>query len=166
MSTLLALPVLGLLMILQSALVSRMPLLHGTADLLLLAILAWALQKRVQTAWRWSIIGGLFMSILSALPVGLPLVSYGLATGLALLLRKRVWQTPLLAMFVTTFSGTLITQGISLGALVALGSPIPILEALNLVTLPSVLLNLTLALPAYALMGDLANWIYPEEIEV
>jgi hypothetical protein len=29
-----------------------------------------------------------------------------------------------------------------------------------------VLLNLLLAIPVYALIGDLANWLYPEELEV
>jgi rod shape-determining protein MreD len=153
-------------LVLQSALVSRITLLRGTADLVLLAIIAWALQKRVQTAWRWSIIGGLLVNIGSALPVGVPLIGYGLATGLALMLRRRVWQAPILAMFIATFFGTLIVQGISLAALRITGHPIPILDAFNLVILPGVLLNLLLAVPAYAMIGDLANWLYPEEIEV
>jgi hypothetical protein len=38
---------------------SRIPLLHGSADLILLALVAWALQKRVNTAWQWALIGGL-----------------------------------------------------------------------------------------------------------
>jgi rod shape-determining protein MreD len=163
---LIALPLLGALMVLQSALFSRITLLRGTTDLVLLAIVAWALQKRVQTAWRWSIIGGLLMSMVSALPLGAPLIGYGLATGLALMLRRRVWQAPILAMFAATFFGTLAGQGISLASLRITGHPIPILDAFNLVILPGVLLNLLFAVPAYAMIGDLANWLYPEEIEV
>jgi len=166
MATLIAIPLLGMLLLIQSAIVSQIPLLHGTADLPLLAIIAWALQKRVQTAWHWSIIGGLMYNLTSALPFGVPLVAYGLVTGLALVLRKRVWQVPVLAMFFTTFVGTLIVHGISLFVLRVLGDPIPIIQALDLVTLPSLLLNLVLAVPAYAMISDLANWFYPEEIEV
>lgn len=157
---------LALLAVLQSGLVSRIPLLHGTADLILLVLVAWALQKRVQTAWQWSIIGGLSVTIISALPLGAPLAGYLLATGLALLLRRRVWQAPILAMFFAVFAGTLITQTVNLAALLASGAPIPLLEAFNLVILPAVLLNLLLAVPTYALIGDLASWLYPEEIEV
>ncbi len=166
MSTLIAIPILGLLVMLQSAIVSRIPLLHGTTDLVLLALLAWALQKRVQTAWRWVIIGGLLVNIASSLPPLIPLVGYALSTGFALLLRRRVWQVPLLAMFTATFIGTLITQTVALAALLLTGHPIPVLQALDLVILPTILLNLVFAIPAYALAGDLANWLYPEEIEV
>lgn len=165
MSTVIAIPIMGGLMIIQSSLLSRMPLLQGTADLLLLAIISWALQKRVQTAWQWCIIGGLIFGLVSNLPFAVPLVGYSLATGLALYLRRRVWQTPILAMFVTTFFGTLITLGVALIALGLSGNSLPIPEAINLIILPSLLLNLVIGIPIYALIGDLARWIYPEELE-
>lgn len=166
MATLIAIPILGSLMILQTSVVSRIPLLLGTADLALLAIIAWALQKRVTTAWQWSLIGGMMFSLASALPLGVPLLGYGLSTGLALLLRRRVWQVPILAMFLTTFLCTLITQGIALIALLVVGDPIAVGEAFNLIILPSVIINLLLAVPIYALISDLAKWLYPEELEV
>jgi rod shape-determining protein MreD len=166
MALLIAIPILGSLAILQSSVISRFTLLHGTADLVMLTIIAWALQKRVQTAWQWSIIGGLAMNITSAVPLGVPVISYAVTTGMALVLRRRVWQVPILAMFVVTFIGTLITQGITLFVLRLTGSNIDIMQALNIVTLPSILLNLLFAIPVYALVSELANWLYPEEIEV
>ena len=166
LGSLIAIPILGGLMILQTSLISRFPLLRGTSDLVLLAIIAWALQKRVQTAWQWSVIGGLMFSLASALPAGVILLGYGLSTWLALGLRKQVWQVPLLAMFTTTFAGSLITHLVSYIALIISGDPLPALEAFNLITLPSILLNLILAIPIYALIGDLARWLYPEELTV
>lgn len=166
MATLIAIPILAGLMIVQSGIISRIPLLHGTPDLLLLVIIAWALQKKVETAWQWSIIAGLLYNLVSALPFGVALIGYGLATGLALAFRRRVWQVPMLAMLVTTFLGTLVFLGVSYASLRLLGDPIPPGAAINLIAVPSVLLNLVLAAPAYALMGDLARWLYPEEIEV
>lgn len=166
MATLIAVPIFSILLILQSAVISRIALLHGTADLLLLVVIAWALQKRVETAWHWSLIAGLMFSFVSALPVGVALLGYLLVTGMTLLLRQRVWQVPILAMLVATFLGTLLTQGLALAALRLTGDPLPILQAFNLITLPSILLNLILAIPAYALLGDLAGWLYPEELEV
>jgi rod shape-determining protein MreD len=165
-ATLIAVPILGALMVLQTSIVSRIPLLYGTADLSLLAIIAWALQKRVRTAWQWSLIGGLMFSLASALPLGAPIIGYSLSTGLALLLRQRIWQVPILAMLVTTFLCTLITQGIAFIALGLVGNPIAIGEAFNLIILPSVLINLLLAIPIYGLISDLAKWLYPEELEV
>lgn len=166
MATFIAIPVIGALAILQAGLISRLPLLHGTADLVLLMVVAWALQKRVETAWQWCIIGGLVVNIISAVPFGMPLLGYSLTTALALALRRRIWQVPILAMFLVTFVGTLITQGITLLALRITGVPIPVPAALNLVILPSVLLNLLLSVPIYFLAGELAGWLYPEEIKI
>jgi rod shape-determining protein MreD len=165
-ATFVAFPILIGLMILQSAVVSRVPLLQGTPDLLLLAILGWALQRRAQTAWQWSVIGGLIYTLVSALPTGIALGGYAASTGLALAMRRRVWQLPILAMFIATFLGTLITQGLELAALKAIGNPIPVGQAINLVVLPGLFLNMLLAGPAYALLHELAEWIYPESLEV
>ena len=153
-------------MMLQSAVASRIPLMHGTVDLVLLALVAWALQKRVNTAWQWALIGGLLFSLASALPVGVMLVGYLGVVGLAELFKRRVWHVPVLAMFVTVFLGTLITHILSILALLLTGTPLPLLQTMNLITLPSLLLNTLLAVPMYAMMGDLAGWLYPQEIEV
>jgi rod shape-determining protein MreD len=166
MAYLLAVTILGLLIIFQSALISRVHLLYGTADLVLLALIAWAVQERVRSAWQWTVIGGVLVSIVSALPLGAAMLGYLLATGVALAFRRWVWQVPLLAMVAGTFFGTFITHAVSLAALRSVGTPIPLLEALNIITLPSALLNLLLATPVYGLLGDLANWVYPEEIEI
>ncbi|MBN1145721.1 MAG: rod shape-determining protein MreD [Anaerolineales bacterium] len=166
MATLIAVPILGFLLILQSAVFSRIPLLGGTTDLVLLAVIAWALHKRVQTAWHWGIIGGLMVSYASALPFGAILLGYLLAVALALAFRGRIWQLPILAVLIATFFGTMIVHLITLLVLRLLGSELPLMQTLNLITLPSVLLNLLLALPFYALLGDLANWLYPKELEM
>lgn len=166
MAIIIAIPILSMLVILQSAIVSQVHLIHGSADLVLLALIAWAVQQRVTTAWHWCAIGGLLVSIASAMPPGTVLIGYLLATGVALALRQRVWEVPFLAMITATFVGTLITQAIAIFTLNFSGIPIPWNQAFNLITLPSALLNLALAIPMFALIGDLANWLYPEEIEI
>ncbi len=79
--------------------------------------------------------------------------------------QKTDWQIPLLAMFFLTLVGTILVQFFSLGILQFLGTRLEWMESINLVILPSTLLNLILALPVYLLMSDLANWVYPSETE-
>ena len=161
-----AIPILGILLIIQSTVFTYFTLLSGTVDLIMLVLIAWALQKRVQTAWHWCIIGGLLVSIISALPFGVSLIGYSLVTGIVMLLRQRLWQIPILAMYISTFLGTIIFHFLTLVVLRIMGTPFSIQEVLNSITLPSLLLNLFLALPVYALINELADWIYPEELEV
>jgi hypothetical protein len=166
MPTLISLPILGFLIMFQSSVVSRIHLLQGTADLVLLALAAWTLQERVSSSWQWSIIAILLLSLVTALPLPALAVAYLAATGLALIVRRHVWQVPILAMLITTFAGTLIIQIVSVLAIWLEGTTLPLIESMNLVLLPSLLLNLLLAIPMYAIMGDLANWLHPKEIEV
>lgn len=166
MAFLLAIPILGLMVIIQSAILSQVQLLYGTVDLVLLAVVAWAVQERVKTAWHWGVIAGLLVSLATAVPPLAIITAYLLTAGVAIYMRRIFWQRPLLAMITATALATLITQAISVTALVLNGTPIPLIEAFYMITIPSVLLNLLLSVPVYALIGDLANWLYPEVIEM
>ncbi len=165
MAVLLAFPVLILLVIFQTVVASNLMLLHGTADLVMLVLIAWSLQERVRTAWIWAFLAGVLVSFVSALPMLTPLIGYLLVTGIARLLQHRVWQSPILAMFVTTVAGTLLFQLISMLLLIFSGTPLPLRESLSLVVLPTALLNLLLSLPVYALVSDMVSWVYPAEVE-
>lgn len=155
----------GILAILQSTIVSSMPLLKGTADLFLLFIVAWALQDRVETAWQWCLIGGLLASVYSGLPFGVFILAYLICVGIARLIKRRIWKAPFLAMLAATFVSTIIVQILALVSRIITGVNIPIIDMLNLILLPSILLNLILAIPVFSIMRDMANWLYPEELE-
>jgi len=166
MGSILALPVLILALGLQMAVVSRLTLLHGTADLILVILVAWTFQENVRAAWFWALVAGSLVSFVSAMPLFTPLLGYLIIAGFARLLQSRIWRAPILAMFITIFAGTIFQHLLSiLALLVADGIPISWMDSLNLITLPSVLLNLFLSLPVYVLIGDLAKLVYPAEDE-
>ncbi len=115
--SLLGIPIFTVLLMLQLAIVSRLPLLQGTADLLMLFVIGWALHERVKHAWQWSLIAGIVVSLVSATPFFAPLFAYLIVTGIGRLLQRQVWQTPILAMLLMTFIGTMIYHGITFVAL-------------------------------------------------
>jgi len=161
MRNIVAVPVILLSVILQSAVISRVYLLSGIADLPLVMLAAWALQDGVDSAWHWAIATGLLVGFVSGISWVVPVVSYIAVVVLAYLLQRRVWQAPLLAMFSITFLGTILVGVLSVVVLQFSGVDLPISDVLGLVMLPSVLLNMLLAIPVYAVMRDLARWVYP-----
>jgi hypothetical protein len=163
---LVAVPVILLAVILQTAIVSRVYLLSGIADLPLVMLAAWALQEQVESAWQWALATSLLVGFVSALPWLAPLLGYFVVVGIAQILQRRVWQAPLLAMFSVTFLGSILASAASFAVLRLSGVPLPIGDVLGVLTLPSVLLNMLLAIPVYAVMRDLARWVYPSpEVE-
>jgi len=165
-SRIIAVPILILALMIQTIVVSSLTLLGGAADLMMLVIISWALQDRVETAWEWAILGGLLTGFVSALPIYVPVLGYMFVTLLARWIQKRVWQTPILALLFVTVIGTLFVNILTLVILQFGGSLIPFVEGISLVVLPSTLLNLMVAFPVYLLLRDLARWIYPAEDEV
>jgi len=161
MRNLVAIPVILLSLILQSAVISQVYLLSGIADLPLVMLAAWALQEEVESAWHWAAAFGLMVGFVSAIPWYVPVISYIVVVGFAQMLQRRVWQAPLLAMFSITFLGTLILNGFSVIVLRIGGVVLPLEDVLGLIVLPGVLLNLLLAVPVYAIMRDLSRWVYP-----
>ena len=163
MKNLIGIPVLALAFMLQTAVVSRITLLSGAADLVLLILVAWALQEQVQSSWQWAVLAGLMAAFISGLPPLTLMVAYLLAVGLARYVIYQIWQTPVLALFSVTFFSTLILHLITYLALLFRGASITFGDVLALITLPSVFLNLLLALPVHSLIRDLALWVYPAE---
>jgi len=161
MRNLIAIPVILLAVILQSSIVSRVTLLSGIADLPLVMLAAWAMQDEVETAWHWAIAMGVLVGFVSGLSWVVPLLSYLLVIAFAQVLQRRVWQAPLLAMFSITFLGTISLSFFSLMVLRFSGISLSITDVFGLLTLPGILLNMLLAIPVFAVMRDLAHWVYP-----
>jgi len=163
MRNLIAFPLLILAALFQSAIISRVNLLSGYADILLVLLAAWALQERVTSAWHWAFFTCILIGFISRLPLPVTVIGYFSIVYMAQRFQRRVWQAPLLAMFAVTFAGTIWMHLLSFLVLRFLGSALPFGDVLGLITLPSLLLNMLIAIPIYAWMRDLARWVYPSE---
>lgn len=154
-------PLLALVVILQSAVISQITLLAGYADLVLVVLAAWALHVESANAWQWAFLCGAFVSFASKLPWPVTFAGYLFVVLIAQMLRRRVWQAPLLAMFSVVFFGTLLMGILAMFVLNVIGGSYPIGDTIGLIVLPSILLNLLVSIPVYAMVRDLANWVAP-----
>jgi len=69
-------------------------------------------------------------------------------------------------MFSVIFVGTMFMNFGAYVVLQFLSYSLTLNDVLGLIVLPSLLLNLLFALPVYAIMRDLAHWVYPaQEVE-
>ena len=158
-----AIPVLVLTIILQTSIASRIMLLSGNADLVLLVVVAWGLQERVRGAWIWGVAASLLVGMASGVPWYIYFIGYLSTVGLARLLVHRIWQAPLLAMFAVTLIGTLELLMLTFIQRIISNAPLAFTDVISQIILPTLLLNLLLAIPVHALIHDLARWLYPEK---
>jgi cell shape-determining protein MreD len=148
--------------LLQVTLVMRINLLQGSADLVLLVLVAWMLQPGNRTSWLWGLPAGLMIGYASALPDYVPLIGYLAAAGICQALQTRIWQVTLLTLFSAALLGTLAIHVTTIAYLWIAAEPIDFFEAFNVITIPSMLLNLILALPINGLMGEINKMLSPE----
>ena len=120
-----ALPVILLTVILQSAVISRVYLLSGIADLPLVMLAAWSLQEEVDSAWHWAAATGLLVGFISGIAWVVPFFGYLAVVAMARVFQQRVWQAPLLAMFSITFLGTIVVSALAYGVLRFADVPLP-----------------------------------------
>jgi len=165
MPALIGIPILALAVIIQSSILSQITLLQASADLVLVVVVSWIIHERVKAVWEWAVIAGILVGFISELPMLSYLIGYLAVAAIGIALKRRVWRAPLLALFTAVFIGTLTMQVLIFILLRLSGTVIDPLQAFNLVILPSLLLNLLLALPVQGLINEVAAWFYPEEID-
>ncbi len=160
------LPVLALLWIVESALVRNVTLLSGAADVVFLAVLAWAAQPSSgNSMWVWAAAAAWLMETGSAMPNGVYFVWYLGAVAGIWLLRRRVWQSGLGLYWLVVLLASLAGGAMMYAVLWVLQGDFwgNWREALVWVIIPSTLLNLLWALPTYFFMRELAAWVYVDE---
>ncbi|GAP41561.1 restriction endonuclease subunit S domain-containing protein [Flexilinea flocculi] len=153
-------PILILCSIAETTLFSHIQILHGSADLMMLIIIAWALHSSTRYSWFWFLFAALLMTYISALPMYGYFIIYGILWLFILFLKKRVWQMPVILMLFLTIFGTILNTAFSIGSLYFGNVKINFKLMITQITIPSLILNLILAIPVFAIMNDIADTLY------
>ncbi|HEY61215.1 MAG: hypothetical protein J7L73_05440 [Anaerolineales bacterium] len=165
MSTIISIPIFIGLVILQTSIINQMPLLQGTPDISMLVLIAWSLLSKDNSAWFWGLFSAILIGFVSTLPLLVYLISYLSIVEITLITKRQVWQKPYFTMIIITFVGTILTHFLSYLMINLTHSTLPLMDTINLITLPSLLLNLLLSIPIYALIQDVSETIFPTELE-
>ena len=161
-ANLLSIPLMLILSVLQTSVISRIHLINGSADLILITIAIWGVLQTGGNVWFWAVIGGLFTSLTSAMPPFTPIIPLMVVGFLARGLHSKIWQSHFIAAIIMVFIGTIIQHVVSILALQFSGVEINFLEGLQSVTMPSLFLNILFSFPMFVLITDISKWIEPQ----
>ena len=157
--------VLGLGIILQLSVISRFNILNGNGDLILIIICAWASQEKSRYIWLWGMVGGMLSGWISAAPWYLYISVYTIVIGLSRIIIRRVWQAPLLAMFLITFIGSILLYGFTYTYRLLFENMSETFGVVFIeIILPSILINLLLILIITPGIKYISKWVVKEEI--
>lgn len=148
---------------LQVSIFSRFQILSGKLDLLLLMVIAWALQPEISVTdiVLFSILTGLIIGFISAEPMWILVSVYLLSAIFSNYLKNRFVQIPILLMFMSGLIFTFFHLLINLIVFQISGSIIDLRTGLEIVIMPSLILCVIAALPVYLLVGELRRLTFP-----
>ena len=162
-STFMSIPIMLIFSVIQTVAVSRITLMGGSADIILLAIVSWGISEEDSSVYFWALVGGIFISFISAMPTAAVITSYLVIAGISRVFQKVLWQAPILAILLSTFIGTIAKFTIDIIALQLMGIELTLFESIKMALAPNLILNLFILFPIYLIMSDLARRISPKE---
>jgi rod shape-determining protein MreD len=158
-----AIPLMALLSIVQTAILPRVPIFGVVPQLLFVVALAWGLLRGLEQGLIWAFIAGIFVDLFSLTPLGLSSLAFMVAVAPAILLQnvlppRRILVAGLLAALATVvyllvYYVTLrfFNLGLSLDTLLEM--------------LPVALLHGILIMPVYGLMQTIIKLLQPRRVE-
>jgi hypothetical protein len=163
---LITIPVMIFTGIFQATLFSRIHILNGTADIILLMIIAWSLHPHTKYSWLWLLSGSLIMTYLSAIPMYGYFITYTIIWILIQFLKSRFWQMPIILMVFVTIIGSIVSAAVSYFVLFINDIQPELQTTLTQIMIPSLTLNLLFCIPVYGILNDWANSLYYKEAQL
>jgi hypothetical protein len=158
-----SIPIMLIFSVIQTVAVSRITLMGGSADIILLAIVSWGISEEDSSVFFWALVGGIFISFISAMPTAAVITSYLVIAGISRVFQKVLWQAPILAILLSSFIGTIVKFTIDIIALQLMGIELTLFESIKMALAPNIILNLFILFPVYLIVNDLARRISPKE---
>lgn len=158
-------PLFALAALLQATVAPYFRVLDGQPDLVVILVLAWAILDPGREGMVWAFVGGLFLDLLSGVPLGissLALLPVAYVVGLT---EARVYRANVLWPVLLTAGGALayhVTYMILLRFLV--GFPLVWSVAFRYVTLPSIMFDVVLIVPLLRGLGWLYDRLHPPRV--
>jgi hypothetical protein len=131
-----SLPIMLIFSVIQTVAVSRIKLMGGSADIVLLTIVSWGVSEEDNSVF---------------------------IAGITRVFQKVLWQAPILAILLSAFVGTIAKFIIDIIALQFMGIELTLSTSIKMTLAPNLILNLFILFPIFLIMSDLARRISPKE---
>ncbi|RMG99491.1 MAG: rod shape-determining protein MreD [Chloroflexi bacterium] len=159
-----AVPVMVLATVLQTAVLPRIPLFGLTPQLPFLIVIAWALTRGPEEGAVWAFVAGFFMDLFSTAPMGTTSLAYITAVAVITWIQQALPPSHVVLPVIFTILATLITLFVSLLFLRLFGYQTTISAVASLA--PISLLHGGLILPIYWLTHLINRTVRPHPVQI
>ena len=159
-------PLLAFLSILQSVIIKDLAFLEGRPDMVLLAVISWAIIGRQKESMVLGLFGGLLLDLLSGLPIGVSAINLIIITYLVSFSEGRFWESHLLMPLGVGLISSLLFYAIQMVTILIIGPSFDVGLLVFRIVLPGTFLNLLLILPTVQLANAFDRLIRPPAVRI
>lgn len=163
-SVYLAVPLMLLLAVLETAVLSHLPLFNQTPQLPFLVALSWGLLRDLEEGVIWAFIGGILLDLFSVTPLGLTPLAWMVAIAMAILIIRPLTRSRVILPTLVAALATILYLGLGMLLLRLFGYQVTSL--VTAVLLPMAMLHALLILPIYWLMYLADKRLSPRRVQV
>jgi hypothetical protein len=163
--SLIGIPLVLLLVIIQTTVMSRLGISNGAIDLVMISLIAVGIHNKTKHTVYWFLWGGFLLSIISAIRFMFPIIPFFLIGVLVEYSKKRIGRVPIMLMLLLIFISTLIVHIFAFFTIYVTSAPLPPGESFMQVVLPSIALNIFFGVLIYLLVHDWYEVLLPAEEE-
>lgn len=159
----LAIPIMAVLSIFHSSILSRFPILGVEPQLLFLVALVWGMVRGIEEGLVWAFIAGIFNDLFSLAPMGISSLAFMAGVGVPLFLRPILPPRRLLVAMFMAGLGTLIYLTVYAIVLRVFGFGVSAKGLLEL--MPIIAIHAVLVLPILLIVESLLKTLRPRRVE-
>ncbi len=163
-SVYLAVPLMLLLVVLQTAVLSYLPLFNQVPQLPFLVALSWGLLRDLEEGVIWAFVGGILLDLFSITPFGLTPLAWMAAIAMAILIIRPLTSSRVILPTLVAALATIFYLGLSMLLLRLFGYQVT--SVVTAVLLPMAALHALLILPIYWLMYIADRRLSPRRVQV
>jgi rod shape-determining protein MreD len=167
MSLQLGIPLFIVAAVLQASLLPHLRVFGGQPDLIVILVIAWSALDTEREGVVWAFVGGLFVDLFSSVPLGMSSLALLPVAFIVTLTEANLYRNNVLLTLPLAATGALVYHVLYLILLRFLGNyPVVWGTSLTYVTVPSVLFDVILIIPALRLLLNWYDRLHPRQIRL
>lgn len=148
----LSLPILALVVVLQTTLVPQIRLWDGGPDLVFLCVLAWSIHAPLEESVAWALVGGIMQDLMSVAPLGMSSIGLVLIVFAVHSIARQVNRVGIIILAGLVLAGSLFQQMMVWSLFAVWGFQVNLVDDFGFVIVPTIIYNLALIWPVYAIL--------------
>lgn len=160
MGRFISVPLLAILVALQSSIIPQIRISSGQPELVVLFVIAWSFHADFEESLIWVFAGGIMQDLLSIVPIGTSVLGLIPVVFVIHFITRQIYQINIILVVTAILVGTIVQHSTAMIVISVTGIQVDLIANIRYVILPTLFYNLVFSLPVYWIVRRIQRAIY------